>query len=456
MFEGLQIALTGIRAGQVGIDTAANNVANANTPGFTRQRVDLASLAPWRSVSGQIGMGVDVTAISRMREGFLDSRARVTGAASAYASARADLLSQTEDLLGEPDTGIQQAMLGVFDAFDELALDPSNMALRDNVLASFDALAGRMRSVAATWTQLADDARTQLDSSLIEANQLLARVDALNREIAAAGNSPSNAALDQRDLLLDQLSNTLGVTTETRSNGMVDVLLDGQRLVQTGVTPVRSLAYDTTAGVITADTLTPITAGGRVGGLHAFLSTDLPALRDQLDQLALDIRDAVNATNAAGSAPGPGGVTWTDGGPPLLYATSAADFRLGAGVTGADVATADLGTHALHDATNVARFAALRDQNAPGLGAPPLDQRLRAMVVGLGNGAADASARASTQQALYANAVAARQSGHGVNLDEEMISLVQHQRALEAASRALTAIDEALDTLINRTGLVGR
>jgi flagellar hook-associated protein 1 FlgK len=312
-----------------------------------------------------------------------------------------------------------------------------------------------MRSVAGTWSQLETDARTQIDSALVNANQLLERVDALNRSIAAAGANPSNAALDERDSLLDQLSQTLGTTTETQSNGMVHVLLDGQRLVNTPTAAVRTLSYSTTTGVVVTGTATPVTAGGKVGGLHTFVSTDLPSVRSQLDQFALDFRDAVNAINALGSAPDPGGASWTDGGPPLLTATGAIDFRLASGVTGADVATAGLGNHALHDATNVARFAALRDANPPA-GAPPLDERLRTMVVDLGNMTADAAARASTQEALHASAVAARQSGHGVNLDEEMVALVQHQRALEAAARAMSAIDEALDTLINRTGVVGR
>jgi flagellar hook-associated protein 1 FlgK len=456
VFQGLQSALTGIRAGQVGLDTATNNVANASTPGYTRQRVDLASRSPWQSVSGKIGQGVDVTSISRMREGFLDSRARVTGAAAGFATARSGLLTQTEALLGEPDAGIQQSMLGMFDAFDELALDPSNIALRDNVVASFDALGGRIRSVATTWSQLADAGRTRMDSALVEANQLLGRVDELNRHIASAGSDPSNSALDERDLLLDRLSSALGVTTQVRSNGMVDVSLDGERLVETSISPVRTLSYDTTAGVVIDGTGTPVSAGGEVGGIHAFVATDLPTVRAQLDQLALHIRDAVNAVNAGGSAAEPGGTAWTDGGPPLLAATSAADFGLAPGVDGSDVATAALGNHALHDASNVLRFAALRDQNPPGLGAPPLDDRLRSMVVGLGNTTADAVARSATQTALFTNATAARQAGHGVNLDEEMVSLVQHQRALEAVSRAMTAIDEALNTLINRTGLVGR
>lgn len=456
MFEGLHIALSGIRAAQFGLDTASNNIANATTPGYTRQRVDLTTLAPWDAVVGQVGMGVDVAGISRLREVHLDARARSTGAAAAYSTAVADLLRQAEDVLGEPDNGIQRALIGVFDAFDELALDPSSTALRDSALAALDTLGRRMRAVASGLTTLSGAARTDLDASLAQANELLARVDTLNREIVSSGGG-DNAALDERDLLVDQLSDLIGATAEPQPSGHVHIVLDGQRLVQTPATPaVRSLSYDPTAGVQVAGPTTTIAAGGRVGGIHAFLSSDLPTLDAQLDQLALDIRDAVNATNAMGSAPDPGGVSWTDGGPPLLVASSAEDFGVPPGLRGIDIATADLGSRALHDATNVARFAALRSDAPPGLGAPPLDERLRTMVTALGDRTASGIAQAATSSALHTGAVAARQSGHGVSLDEEMLSIVQQQRALEAASRAMTAIDEALDTLINRTGIVGR
>jgi hypothetical protein len=140
----------------------------------------------------------------------------------------------------------------------------------------------------------------------------------------------------------------------------------------------------------------------------------------------------------------------------LLAASGADDVTLIAGVDASDLATADLGSRSLHDATNVLRFTALRDGDPPGLGAPPLDERVRSIVTSLGTATADAATRAGTSEALHAGSVAARQSAHGVNLDEEMLSIVSHQRALEAASRAMTIIDEALDTLINRTGIVGR
>lgn len=456
MFEGLHIAVSGIRAAQIGLDTAANNIANASTPGYTRQRVDLKTLPPWESVNGEVGMGVDVAAISRLREGFLDARARSTGAAAGYSAARADLLAHTEELLGEPDDGVQNALVAVYDAFDDLALEPSSLALRESALGALDTLARRMRDAAASWDALAGAARSDVDGILADVNQTLSRIDSLNTDIARSGGG-TNAALDERDLLVDELASAIGATSEVQADGTVHILLDGERLVQTPAVPaVRTLSYDPVAGVRVASPDTGVTAGGRVGGIHAFVSTDLPGQVAQLDQLALDIRDAVNTTNGLGSVPDPGGASWTDGGPPLLIATRAADMALAAGVDGSDVATADFGSRALHDATNALRFAALRDSDPPGLGGPPLDERLRQLVTGLGSVTAEAAARASTSGSLHVGATAARQSGHGVNLDEEMLAMVSQQRALEAASRALTAIDEALDTLINRTGLVGR
>lgn len=456
MFEGLHIAVSGIRAAQFGLDTAANNIANASTPGYTRQRVDLKTLPPWKTIPGEVGMGVNVGAISRLREFFLDARARSTGAAAEYSTSRADLFIQTEQALGEPDAGVQNALIAVYDAFDELTLEPSSLALRESALGALDTLARRMRNATEGWDTLAAAARTDVDATLVEVNQTLSRIDSLNADIARSGGS-ANAAMDERDLLIDQLANLVGATSEAQTDGTVHILLDGERLVQTPTVPtVRTLSYDPVAGVRVASPDTGVTAGGRVGGIHSFLTTDLPGHQSRLDQLALDIRDAVNTTNGLGSAPDPGGASWTDGGPPLLVASGAADIAVAAGVDGTDVATAEYGSRALHDATNVLRFAALRVSDPPGLGSPPLDERLRDLVTNLGNATAEAAARAGTSGSLHVGATAARQSGHGVNLDEEMLAIVSHQRALEAASRAMTAIDEALDTLINRTGLVGR
>lgn len=457
MFEGLQIALSGIRAGQVGMDTAANNVANATTPGYTRQRADLGTMPPWQRNFGEIGMGVDVLAVNRLREGHLDTRVRSTGATASYTTARASMLQQAEELSGEPGNGIQQALLGLFDSFDELALDPADPAIRDAVVRALDSLAGTVRATAAGWTTLADEATQQIDLSLNEANQLLANVDELNRAISTS-STPLNAAMDERDLLIDQLSQIVGVTTEPQADGTVHVLLDGERIVQTPALPsVRTLSYDPTTGVTVSSPATQVSAGGEVGGLHLAATNDLPSLRAKLDQFALDLRDAVNAVNAAGSAADdPGGASWTDGGPPLLAATGADDIALAAGIDGFDIATAGLGNHALHDATNAQRFGTLRDQDPPGLGSPPLASRLRTLVIGMGDATKIAAAAASTHNGLHSGAVSAREAAHGVNLDEEMVSLLQHQRGLEAASRAMTALDEALDVLINRTGIVGR
>lgn len=457
MFEGLQIALTGIRAGQVGLDTASNNVSNAATPGYTRQRVELATLPPWERPFGDIGMGVDVAGVDRLRDAFADTRVRSAAATAAAADAQASVLSHAEELLGEPDNGIRGALLDVFDAFDELVLDPSSPAVREGVLSALEALAGRIRGTAAAWTELDAATMTEIDTTVGEVNTMLSRIDELNRAVASTA-SPSNTALDERDLLADKVAQMAGATVEVQADGAYHVMLDGERLVQTPAVPaVRTLSYDAVAGFEVASPATAVTAGGELGGLHAVRAGELASSRADLDQLALDIRDAVNTVNAGGSTPDdPGGASWTDGGPPLLAASGADDFLVVLATGPFDVATAALGGRGLYDATNAHAFADLRTGDPPGLGAPPLEDRIRTLAVGLGNATANANASADTRTALHTSAVAAREARHGVNIDEEMVSLVHHQRALEAATRAMTVIDEALDTIINRTGVVGR
>jgi flagellar hook-associated protein 1 len=225
-------------------------------------------------------MGVDVTAVSRLREGYLDVRARATGAGAAYAGARADLLGQSEALMGEPDAGIQQALVAVHDAFDDLALEPGSFALRDAALGALDSMARRMRDVAASWNVFAEAGRVDIDATLAQANQMLARVGELNTDIVRS-NGSSNAALDERDMLIDRLSRLIGATSEAQPDDAIHVLLDGQRLVQTQTAPaVRTLSYDTATGVHVGTPDTVVTAGGAVGGIQAFLSgTCRPCVR---------------------------------------------------------------------------------------------------------------------------------------------------------------------------------
>lgn len=458
-FVGLHTALTGIRAAQVGLDTASHNVANAHTPGYTRQRVDLASRPPWQSPVGPVGTGVDVTGIGRLRDAFLDQRARLTAASAAGSGLRADLLDRAERLLGEPDHGVTAELTKLWDSFEDLANTPADSAARRGVVTSLQSVSARIRAVATAWDELAADTATRGETSVAEANDALNRIAALNDAVASAtarGESPGDLQ-DERDLLADRLATLLGVTVRTDADGALAVHLDGEQLVDGTVASTLALGGAPTYE-LTTDAGVTVTPGGEVGAVQQVLTVDLPALSGELDALAVDLADAVNTVHAGGWTTDPATGTDIPGGELLRYtAGPGAAATLAAATEVVDdprlLAPAAATPVAAHDGRTAAALAALRDT---AVGGSTIDERARQLTVGLAADVAAAGRTATADDGVRLAAAQARQSAHGVSLDEEMVSLVQHQRALEAASRVMTAVDQALDVLVNRTGLVGR
>ena len=219
--HGLYTGYTGLNASQLGIDTASHNVANANTDGFTRQRVEQSARVPRDMVVGQLGTGVSVDDISRSRDAFLDARLR--GALSSQASLQvsADLLGRAEGVLGEPDLGISRALDDLWATFEDLSLDPTDPGRRLGVLASLSATTSRFNAIAESFEALGADTSSRLSTRLDSINALLSEVAELNRTIpasAATGTTP-NDLLDSRDLNLDAIAEALGAQVSTDNLG---------------------------------------------------------------------------------------------------------------------------------------------------------------------------------------------------------------------------------------------
>jgi flagellar hook-associated protein 1 FlgK len=133
-FVSLQTALSGLRAAQAQMNTIGQNMANVNTPGYTRQIVDLTEALPYQSPSGWLGTGVEVSGINRARDAFLDARVRSTSDTQAGLQARADLLQSTETVMGEPSQGISGPLAAVWSAFENAASSPADTGARTAAL----------------------------------------------------------------------------------------------------------------------------------------------------------------------------------------------------------------------------------------------------------------------------------------------------------------------------------
>lgn len=461
-FVGLYTGLSGIRAAQTGIDVSSNNISNASTPGYTRQRVDQSARPSYTSLAGQVGTGVDVTSISRLRDAFLDDRARSAIGDAGFDAVRADVLTRMEDLTGEPDLGVTGQLQQLWAAAESWANDPADTAGRRQVLTELGGVTEALRSTASQWSALAEDLRSQQAIAVDEVNEALAELTRLDDRIANADTSRVGAdVFDQRDMLLDRVAELTGARARIGEDGRSDVRLGGTEL--TGAQGPVTLQVDEDGVLQVLDTdgneVDDVEVRGTIGGYDRVLTDDIPNRMAELDTFAEQLAEQINGVNGRGyTAEGDPGVDLLEFGDPV----SAATLRLADGVEPASLAAASQlgpdGPPAPHQDGNAHAFADLRLAGVDGDGEPTttLDAAFADLVTGLAAEVRSARSAAEASSAIASQAHFARQAEHGVSYDEEMVDLVKYQRALEAASRVMTTVDEALDVLVNRTGVVGR
>ncbi len=449
-FSALHVALSAVRAARLGLETTSNNVANAQTPGYTRQRIALRSSFSRPVLGGLVGTGVTVADIGRVRDQMADVRVRNSSSTLASLGVRAELLGFAEVALDEPEGGISAELSALWDSFDALSLAPGDSAARSAVLGSLEGTATKFRDLAYRFDELEDIARDSLSSLVSTANDLLVDVAALNESIVANAGQP-NDLMDRRDLLLDELSSMLGINVIPVDNGAVRVTLNGIGLVSE--TTVLPLNFDANTGVITSQSGITLDPSGEAEGLQQFMLTDIAGFRTALDDMAIDLTNALNTTHAGGfSQSGPGGDL-------LTYDPTDPARTLSVVITDpAELATAGSNgsPFPVNDSTNADALAALRTTLSANGGTQSFNSAFRQIVTDIAQQSGAIRASAESANRLQTAALNERESLNGVSLDEEMIALMEYQRMFEAASRVITAIDQALDVLINRTGVVGR
>ena len=461
-FGSVNTAMGALRYHQVVMDVASGNIANVSTDGYVRRRVVGESVgapaqpAMWSRYDGH-GDGVRVGSLDRLVDPLLDARARREHGTQSYLDTRAGALARVEASLGEPaGDGISAALVEFRASWHDLANNPDSAAARSQVLGTaqglVDAVAVQRRNVEAE----EGDQRMSLLADVDEANALATDLAATNEAITAARLSGNDASglLDERDQMALRLSELTGGTARENGQGGLDVTVGGVVLVagnKVGRLDVASgVNPDGTAdGAPLVLTVAPYggtataVAGlrGEIGGTAEVLTTTLPGLRSSLQAVAQQVADTVNTAHQSGyDATGAAGQPLFDidpsapGGPLVLLVTDPA-LLAASGVAGGPN----------RDGGNASAVA--------GALAGP-EQAYQRFVTVLGSDVASVRRTAATQQNLTAQVDGAREQLSGVNLDEEMVTMMQSQRAYEAAARVMTTLDSVLDTLINRTGLV--
>ncbi len=240
-FFGLDIGASALRAAQQLLDTAAHNVANAGTPGYTRQRVSLAAAPPYTypafnrsGLPGQVGSGVNVMAINRIRDNFLDLQVQTQNGLQGTWDMRQQELAKIEAIFPEPsDSGLGNTISKFWDAWHDIAADPTSTAGRSALTEQAQALTSEINRDSNQLSIVASGIDAQVKDKVQTINDLATQISSLNGQIQrvlVTGDNP-NDLLDQREQLLEQLSSIVPTNVLTRTDGTISVLVGGTDLV---------------------------------------------------------------------------------------------------------------------------------------------------------------------------------------------------------------------------------
>lgn len=442
-FMGVETALRGILAQQQALDITAHNIGNAGTVGYTRQTAALVTTHPFDTGKGLLGTGVDVAGYQRVRDSFLDIQLRAQTMRTGYSDARQSALSQVEGALAEPgDNGINSLLNRYWSSWQDVANAPENAATRQALIQNAGSLANGFSSVATQIGVISAQTGLAITDTIAEVNSIGDKIAKLNTSIAsqkALGNT-SNDLLDQRDVLIDQLSKLGNISWTEQASGAVDVTIGGGALV-TGVTA---------ATLVEAD-LTSLTSG-KLAALVELRDTTLPGYLASLNGVARELADKVNAQHALGydiatGAAGGAFFTYTAGSEATTLAVSGAIVANPLLIATAD-AVPVTATEKAGNSGNAIAIAGLR-------GNATIDVAYIQLVTTIGSHSQESLRELSNATALTSALENRRQSVSGVSLDEEMTNLIKFQRGFQASSRALNVMDDMLDLIINRTGRAG-
>jgi flagellar hook-associated protein 1 FlgK len=439
-FSGLQTALRGVQAQQAALNVISHNIANVETPGYSRQEAVFGA-SPSLRINGtkqdgtgaQLGTGVDVISYRRLRDDFLDLQFRAQNMTAGQSDVTAKRLGVVQSGLASGSTSDLGTLLDKFwTAWDTLAANPASSDAKAGVVGAAQTLAQRFATLdgdlATAGTQAAA-AVTDLLSDGGPIKPIATELAELNQQINLAkisGVAP-NDLLDRRDLLLDQLSQygqvsvspdpTLDASGKPAYPGMIQVSFGG------AATP---LVSQTTATMPTTATLSA-TPGGQLGGLQD-VAAKVDGYRATLSTMASSLISAVNTASST----------------PVFSGTGAGDIAVVA--TSATISAGAAGGGASDNSVALA-IRALRG------GA--VDTAYSGLVGQIGTDVRTATSANTTANSVLTSITSQRQSVSGVSMDEEMANMIRFQRGYQAAARALTTMDDLLNTLINSTGRAG-
>jgi flagellar hook-associated protein 1 FlgK len=453
LYGTLGIALGSMEAARSAVEITSNNIANVNTPGYSREQVNLSENVPVKIGNVLFGTGVTLGQPNSVRDSLLEQRLDQENQASSQLSSFLGPLNQVQSLFNEAaGSGLQTPLTAFYNSLTQLATNPTNSAYREGVLTAGQDLASAIRQDTSNLQSLQGSTDLSVVQSVNQVNQLTQQIAGLNVEVSGLQSVGEDAGsfIDQRTQLVRQLSGLIGISETNAGNGSLTIattsgaaLVDGsQSFALSTQVNSNTTFHDVFANGV--DITTTIT-GGSLGGSIQARDQSIPGILNQLDALAYGVETSFNTQSRAGfDANGNAGVNFfTQPAAPAGAATS-----IGVAITSPSlVAASSDGTAGSNG--NAQALASLQNQNVVN-GQTPFDYYSN-LIFNIGNQVSQAQSEQTAVGLVQQQLTDQRGAISGVSLDEEAVNLIRYQGAYEASANVVNVVNQLLTTTINMT-----
>jgi len=310
----ISIGVTGIRAAQLGLLTTEHNITNANTPGYSRQRIIQTTNPPIPTGSGFVGQGTTVSGIERLYSQTLVNQVNTAQAKVSELDAYYAEIKQIDNMLADPNSGLSPALQDFFAGIQDVVANPAELASRQSMLSSAQALVSRFQAMESRLAELYDGVGNQITATVSTINSYAQQIGDLNQRIVVAQSAslaPANDLLDQRDQLMAELNKLVEVKATTNSDGSYNVFFGtGQQLVvgpnvnelvaQASYSDISRIVVGVKTGGAVQELPEKLITGGELAGLLRFRSESLEPASNDVGRLAASFALTMNAQHALG------------------------------------------------------------------------------------------------------------------------------------------------------------
>ncbi|QUJ68649.1 flagellar hook-associated protein FlgK [Photobacterium sp. GJ3] len=451
----INIALTGLNANRAGLDVTAQNVANVNTPGYSRQQALYAALGPSAKLGNSAGNGVEVTSIRRVSDEYVVKQTWATQSQASYSSRYLSNMSQLESVMGADSFNISMGLDNLYAALNDASVKPESAPLRQQIISEADALTRRFNTLSESYYSQHKDLSDQRSAAVALSNSLLQNIADVNDrivEMSATSGNPSHL-LDERDALVGQLSELMSIKSNKQPDGSLQVTLaSGQPLVlgdqaaQLKAVPDPADPYLADMEIDFVGQRFPIKGdiGGELGAISDYQVETLLPFRQTLDEMAVAMADAFNNTLATGQD-----LNGNSGKPLFAYdpASPSSSLKITA-LKADDLAFSSDGKPGNSDVLTDLIGLSNRTFAITGYGNVSVSDAFTSMVGDTAIKARQVTSDSKAADKLNSEAIAVKENLSSVNSDEEAANLMVFANAYQANMKVISTANNLFDTVL--------